>query len=481
MMEDSLRSSTIIGFFWNAVDKFAAQAAYLIISIVLARLLMPEDFGLISMLSIFFAISQSFISSGMGLGLVQKKNRTDIDFSTVFVFNLTVSVIFYIILFFSAPLIAKFYNVPQLVNLTRVLSISIIISSLAVVQNSRLVINLDFKTLAKANIVAIIASGIIAIYLAYIGWNVWALVVQGILRSTIYVCMLWLLSKWKPSILFSRKSFKELFGFGSKLLIQGLYGTIMQNLYEIIIGKYYSAGDLGYYSKAKGFAETISATVSSILHQVTFPVLASLQDEKERMVSVYRRLIKMTVFFIFPVMTLLALLADPFIRFFLTEKWLPSVVLLQWICFARILRPIGVINMSILNAMGRSDLYLKVDLSKAPIFILILVITVPIGVKAMVIGLVCSSFINFFINAYLPGKLLGYGAFNQLKDMLPVMLATVVMAVIVFISTYFVDEPLLKLMIGGFTGIAVYTLMAFILRLNELNEIKSLIIEKIRK
>lgn len=480
MPNTSLKSQATKGMLWSAVDKFAVQAEQFVIGIVLARLLMPEDFGLIGMLSIFIAISQSFINSGMGSGLIQKKDRTDVDFSTVFVFNFVVSVFFYFVLFFTAPLIARFYDMPQLVMLTRVLSINIVINSLAIVQRSRLTINIDFKSFAKINVASVIIGGILGILFALKGFGVWALVIQTVSAAVVSVFMFWYLSRWRPSIQFSKKSFKELFGFGSKLLMAGLYAQAFNNIYNITIGKAYSAAELGFYTRAKAFAEISAGTVTSILQQVTYPILASLQDDKERMVSVYSRLIRMTAFFIFPVMTMLSLLADPFVRLLLGPNWLSVIVLLQWMSFARLFYPISVINMNILNAIGRSDLFLKVDLSKMPLTIVALIVTIPLGVKAMVIGHVATSAIAFFFNAYMPGKLFGYGALAQLKDMIPVFISTLVMALFVFIVVHFLDNPYLQLIVGGISGLGVYLLISYILKIEELKEIK-LLYYKIRR
>lgn len=466
---------------WSAFDKFAMHGGQLVIGIVLARILMPEDFGLIGMLSIFIAISQSFIDSGMGSGLIQKKTRTNTDFSTVFIFNFAVSFFFYWILFFSAPYIAKFYAIPKLEELVKILSINIVVSSLAIVQRSKLTIEIDFKSIAKVNVTSVILSGIIAIILAKIGWGVWALVMQRIVGSVISVIMFWVLSKWNFSLVFSIQSFKELFGFGSKLLIQSLYAQSIREVYNITIGKFYSASELGYYTRAKSFAEMTSGTVTGILHQVTFPVLASLQDDRARMVSVYSRLIRMTAFFVVPAMTMLSLLAEPLVRILLTDKWIPVIVLLQWMSFARIIYPISGLNMNILNAIGRSDLFLKVDLSKFPVMVLALIITIPLGVKAMVIGHVVTSFINFFINAYMPGKIFGYGGFKQLKEMIPVLIATGIMALIVIITNSLIENLWFKLGVGASVGLTSYLLVCHFLRLAELNEFKTLILSILKK
>lgn len=432
---------------------------------------MPLDFGLIGMLTIFIAISQSIVDSGMGTALVQKSDRTEADFSTVFIFNFAISTGIYLILFFSAPLIAKFYAVPQLVSLTRVLCLNIVINSLSLVQTTRLTIAVDFKTMAKVNVISVIVSGIFAIFVALLGFGVWALVFQALIRSIVTCLMLWYLSRWKPSIKFSKNSFKTLFGFGSKILGVGLIGTLFQNIYKVIIGKVYSAETLGYYTQGFQFAEMTAGTVTSILQKVTFPILASIKDDKKRMVSVYRKMLGMASFFIFPVMTMLALLADPLVRFFLSDKWLPTVPLLHWLCFARIIFPISVLNLNILNAIGRSDLFLKVDLSKLPMAIIALIITIPLGIKAVVIGHVVTSFLAYFVNAYMPGKLFSFGATEQMKVMAPKAIATAMMAALVYFVMSFIDFPLPQLIFGGLTGILAYILFSMLLKIQEVNEV----------
>lgn len=457
---------------WSAVDKFAVQAGQFIIGIVLARILLPDDFGLIGMLTIFIALSSVFIDSGMGSGLIQQQNRTDEDFSTVFVYNFAVSSFFYLVLFFSAPFIASFYEQPLLTPLTRILGINLIINSLAIVQRSRLTIAIDFKAFAIVNVIGVIIGGASGIIAATKGLGVWALVIQTLIGSSANVASLWYLSHWKPSLKFSTKSFKSLFGYGSKLLISGLYAQTLQNVYNITIGKAYPAAELGYYTRAKGFAEISAGTVTSILQQVSFPILASVQHDKTRLVSIYSRMIKMAAFFVFPVMTLIALLAEPIVLLLLTDKWAAVIPLLQWMVFARIFYPISVINMSILNAIGRSDLFLKVDLSKFPLIALALILTIPLGVKAMIIGHVVTSGISFFINAYLPGKLFGYGVIAQIKDMLPVFVATIFMTGLVYAVSYYLDNLFLKFLIGSTVAIISYLTACYILKIEEIKELK---------
>lgn len=478
MTKSSLKSVALQGIKWSAIDKFAGYGSQFVIGVVLARLLTPADFGLIGMLSIFIAISQSFIDSGMGSGLIQKINRTEVDFSTVFVFNFTISIFFYLVLFYSAPFIASFYNMPQLVLLTRIQSLSIILNSLVIVQRCKLTINIDFKTLAQVNFTSAILGGIIGVFFAYIGLGFWSLVIQNLSGTLVAITMLWLMSDWKPSLVFSKESFKELFGFGSKLLAASLYSQSINNIYNITIGKIYSAAELGFYTRTKVFAELTAGTVNSVLQQVTFPLLASLQEDRKKMGIIFGKIIRMSAFLVIPAMTMLSILADPFIRVILTDKWLPVVPLLQWMCFARIFLPISTVNMNILNAMGRADLFLKVDLSKLPITVIALIITLPLGVKAMIIGHVITSFLAYLINAYLPGKYFGYGALSQLKDMLPIFINVIIMAFAILISTHFIDIQWLKLITGGIVGFGVYFAGASILKMDEINEFKLLINKK---
>ena len=478
-MTTSLKNKATHGMLWAAIEKLSMQAGQFIIGIILARLLMPKDFGLIGMLSIFIAIGQVFIDSGMGRGLIQKKDRTDIDFSTVFIFNFVVSITVYLILFFSAPLIAEFYNTPALINLTRILTLNIVISSLAIIQQTKLTIDLDFKTLAKVNVATVFIGGITGVVFALLGFGVWALVIQQLTSRVVAVLLFWYLTHWQPSLVFSKKSFKELFRFGSKLLIAGVSAQFFLNIYNIIIGRVYSPANLGHFTQSRKLVDLSSGTVTDVLNKVSFPILASLKDDSKKMISVYSRLIRMTAFIIFPVMTLVSLLADPIIRVLLNDKWLPVIPLLQVMAFTRIFYPISALNMNILTANGRSDLFLKVDISKVPIVVISLLITVPMGINAIVIGFVITSIIAFFINAYMPGKLFGYGIKEQIKDMFPFFITTIIMAITVYFSVTAIDNSYLKLFIGSIVGIVSYLLVNYLFKTSELNEIK-LLLTKIR-
>lgn len=480
-MSDSLKSAATKGIIWSAIDKFAVQLGQFTISIVLARILMPEDFGLLGMLAIFIALSQTFIESGMGLGLIQRQDRADIDFSTVFVFNLAISSLFYLLLFFSAPLIATYFNQPKLIDLTRVLGLNLMISSLAIVQRTKLTIAIDFKAIAQTNVIGVVMGGIIGIIAAQHGLGVWSLVIQTLVGSFASTVALWFFSQWKPSIAFSRSSFNNLFAFGSKLLLSGLYSQLLNNVYNIFIGKYFPIASLGYYTRAKGFADISAGTITSILQQATFPILAAVQTDKEKLVSVYSRMIRMSSFFIIPIMTLIALLAKPIVILLLTEKWILVIPLLQWMVFARIFFPMSAINMNLLNAIGRSDLFLKLDLSKLPITLIAMIVTIPLGITAMVIGQVVTSALSFFVNAYLPGKFYGYGALSQLRDMFPILLATLGMSATVLSVTFFLDNLILQLILGTIGATLSYLVFCWLLKLQELEEVKKMCLSLLKR
>lgn len=471
----NLKQQATSGFLWNAIDRFSAQIIQLVVTILLGRLLLPEIFGLIGMLSIFISISQTFVDSGMASGLIQKKDRTPVDYSTVFIFNLVISSLVYLILYFSAPFIADFYNEPSLIILTRVLSLSILIGAFSIVQRTRLNIELDFKSLTKVNLLAVFISSITAIILALLDYGVWALVAQQLMSVSVAVVLLWMLSKETLPLKFSLSSFRELFGFSSKILIQRVYGTIFQNIYNIALGKFYTAATLGYFTRAKSFTTMSSGIIADILQKVSYPLLSSIQDDKTRLISVYSRIIKMTAFITLPCMTVLALMADPIILILLGEEWTGAIVLLQWLALAQITYPIAAINMNILNVVGRSDLFLKIDLVKMPMTIISLIITIPIGVEAIVIGVFTTSYIAFFINAYLPGKLFGYGALKQLKDMQSYFIATLGMAIIVYASIIYISDLYAQLLVGVIMAGLSYWFFSALLKVKELDELKLLL------
>lgn len=474
-MAQSVRKELTHGVFWNFLEKVLMEGAQFVISIILARLLLPSDYGLIGMLAIFVAVSNVFIDGGFAKALIQKKDCQNIDYSTAFVSNIVLSFLIYAVLFFCAPLIARFYREPSLTSITRVLSLNFVIGSFNIVQRARLMAKVDFKSLAQIKVISVIWGGIVGIMMAYWGYGVWSLVGQTLSSTAVMLFLFPIYSKWKPSIQFSATSFRELFGFGWKLMVTGVYAVIVNNISTICIGRAYNSSKLGFYTRASQFSSLVAFTVNDVLGNVTFPVLSHLQDEREHMISVYKKSLFFTALIIFPVMVLCTILARPIILILLTEKWLPCVVLMQWLFLARVFTPLSSINMNVLNAIGRSDLFMKIDFAKMPLTILTLLITIPISVEAICIGVFIESFICFFINAYVPGKLFGYGAWQQIKDWRYIFLSLVVMSVLVLLFTHLVSNIWLQLIIGGFIGVVSYIgccLLFRVININLLNSIR---------
>lgn len=467
----SIKHQVTIGFIWNAIERFSGNLLSLLIGVILARILTPEDFGLMGMLVIFTSLATAFVESGMGSGLIQKQDKTDLDYSTVFVFNFVVALLIYIILFVAAPYVSEYYHEPRLTTLMRVTSLNIIIGSFVAIQRIKLNIELKFKALAKINVAANFLSGGMAILLAWLGLGYWALAIQLLLVGLISFWLFLLLKSWQYSFKFSKKSFDELFGFGSKLLFSALYAQALKNVYNVYIGKHYSVRDLGFYGRALSFTELIAGTVNSVIQQVTFPILAHLRDDPEKMISIFRRLIKMSAFIIFPSMVLISVLAEPIVLLLFSEKWASVIPMLQWMVFARVLYPASSLNLNLLNANGRSDLFLKVDLSKFPLIFLAIIITLPMGIKAMIIGHVITSFISFFHNSFMASRLFNYGPFTQLRDMLPYILNSFIMGIIVYCSVLLFDNLFLKLILGVSIGVIIYSLISYGQGCSEIREI----------
>lgn len=474
----SLKDKTVKGVIWSAVDRFSAQGIQFVFSILIARLLVPEDYGVVAMLGIFMAVSQTFIDSGFGAALIRKVDRTEEDFSTVFYFNIIVATVFYFVLFFAAPAIANFYNTPLLESITKVVALNLIIGSLSGIHNAKLSIAIDFKSRAKISIVSTILTGAVGLWMAYNGYGVWALVVQNLFSSAIRTVLLWVIVKWYPKLVFSWKSFKELFSFGSKLLASALLDTLYNNIYTLVIGKVFSPTTLGVYSKANALAQFPSSNITSVLQGVTFPVLSTIQNEEERLADAYKRFLKIAAFVVFPLMIGLSAVADPFIRLVLTDKWEGAIYLLQIMCFWIMWYPIHAINLNILQVKGRSDYFLKLEIIKKIQGVIVLCITVPMGIVAMCYGSLISSIISLVWNTHYTKKLIGYGFGDQMKDLLPIIVHALVMGLIVAIVVHFLPTLWLKLIIGVLAGMIYYIAGAYVMRFPEINEL--LIILKIK-
>lgn len=447
--------------------------------ILMARILTPADYGIVGMLAIFIAISQSLVDSGFSQALIRKQDRSEIDNSTVFYFNIAVGIVMYLILFFSAPLIADFYSEPLLVPITRAIGLSVVFNSLVVVQRALLTVNLDFKTQAKASLVGAVISGAIGISMAYTGFGVWAIVWQQLSNLAIVTILLWILAHWKPIWAYSWKSFKELFGFGSKLAISSIIDTLYKNIYLIVIGKVFNASDLGYYTRASQFAQFPSSNFTGIIQRVTYPILCTLQGDAPKLKDVYRRFLRLSAFIVFPLMVGLAAVAKPLILFLLNEQWAFCIILLQIICFSKMWYPIHAINLSLLQVQGRSDLFLKLEIIQKIIGVSILCITVPMGLITMCIGGIFVSIIDLIINTHYTGKLIHLGFFSQMKDLLPTLLLSLATGGIVYLTVSSIQlNSWLTLGIGIVEGVLIYTIAAKILRFSEFSELLFIIRRK---
>ena len=463
-MADNVRSQLVHGLFWNALEKFMLQGVAFFFGIILARLLSPSDFGLLGMLGVFLAVLGAFVNSGLSNALVQKHNCSKVDYSTVFTVNMAMSVTVAIILFVAAPYISAFYHEPVLTDITRVLAFNVILNALNIVHRAQLALKVDFKSLAQINVINTLVSGIVGITLAYSGFGVWSLVWQSLAGSVCNIILFPLYTKWKPSFHFSVDSFRQLFGYGSKLLVTGIYSVIINNISTLFIGRTYTSADLGFYTKANQTPNTISCFIHGILGSVTFPVMSEIKEDKDRMLRLYKKALFTTAMFVFPMMMLFCVLSKPFIIIAFTEKWLPCLTMMQLYCFARMFTPLSALNISVLNASGRSDLFMWMDLSKAPLVLGALAITIPISVEAIVWGDMICTVICFFINAYLPGKLYGYGALSQLKDWRYIILSVSLMCGIVYLYCRLVDNMWLQLFGGGIIGILSYALFCHVFK-----------------
>ena len=474
----SLKEKTVKGVFWSSIDRFSSQGIQFIFSILIARMLLPSDYGVIAMLGIFLAVSQSFIDSGFGTALVQKIDRTETDFSTVFYFNILVACFFYGLLWIISPYIASFYDIPLLESVTKAVALTLIFNALGGIQNAKLTIAIDFKTRAKISLMCTISTGIIGLIMAYKGYGVWALVTQNIANSILNATLLWLFVRWIPQRTFSMQSFRQLFGFGSKLLASGLLDTIYNNIYPLVIGKFFSASTLGVYSRASSLAQYPSSNLTSVLQSVTFPVLSSIQNDEERLGNAYRRLLRMSVFIIFPLMIGLSAVADPFIRLVLTDKWEGAIYLLQIVCFSMMWYPVHAINLNLLQVKGRSDYFLKLEIIKKIIGVSMLCITVPIGIVAMCYGSICTSIICLGVNTHYTWKLIGYGFKRQMREMLPTLLHALVMGAIAWTAVQLLPTIESQLIGGILSGATYYIIGAWLLKFKELQEVVSLIKRK---
>lgn len=459
-----IREKLLNGFAWSLADKVINQLGYLAITIFLARHIGPESFGFIGMLTIFILLTESVVNNGFSQALVQRSQQvTEQDCSTVFYINIFWGALIYLLLYFSAPSIARFYQEPLLIDISRLLFLVVIINSLTVVVRAKLIIDIDFKSQTIAATIATILSGALGICLVLNGYEYWSLVWMILIKAVIQSIVLWCFCKWVPREKFNKQSFQSLFRFGSNLMFAGFVATLVNNLYIALIGRYYSATQVGYFTQATNLSNYLMQFITSTLQGVTYPIMTSLKEDKEQLVKVYKQLISITMLVSLPMLIGFAAVSREVVLITLGEEWLPVVPVLIALCLARTITPISAINMNILNAIGRSDLFLKVDLSKLPMTLLALYLALPYGIEGIAWAMVCTSFISFFINAYFPGKMFGFGAIAQLKIASKYIFSS---AIMFFITSQVVIFPtdVATLFFKVSIGATIYATMLLVLR-----------------
>lgn len=475
MAEQSLKDKTKKSFIWSAIDNFSAQAIQFILGIILARILEPSDYGIIGMLSIFLAMSNSIVNGGFVHALIQKKDCSQADYSTVFIINAILGIVFYCIMFIAAPLIASFYNFPILTPVTRVLSLTIIFNSLVIVQTARLTKELNFKLQAKIRFICGLITGMVAILLAYLGAGFWALVFQALSSAGLSCVLFWGYSKWKPSLLFSVKSFKRLFSFGSNILITSLYGPIFDNINTLIIGKFYSPQILGSYTRAVSFVQFPSSNITGMVSRVSFPILSKLQDSPEVLRKSYRRLIKVTYFIVFPLMFGLLAVSGPLVKTILGDKWIECIPYLRVLCIAMSLYPLCAFNINVLLVTSHANLHMRLDLTKKIFTVVVLFATVPFGVLYICWGTVFTSLFSWVITAYFSGKYINLTLHSQIIDILPSLLNSTIMSIAVYLISFIELNSLIILIAQVVFGALLYYVLSRIFNNENLSELLSFV------
>ena len=477
----SLKQKTIHGLSWSFIDNFIVQVISTGVYIVLARLIVPEEFGILGIVTFFLAILTSLVDSGFGSALIQKKDCTQVDYCTVFYFNAAIAIILYMLLFVSAPVAESYFDIPGLTLVLKVAGLGLILNAAGTIQFTLLVKRIDFKTKTKISITSDALAGVIAIILAIKGFGVWSLVWRNLLGQLFTVTLLWILNAWRPAIVFSLKSFRELFGFGYKLALSGLIDTIYNNIYYPIIQKNFSSASLGFYTKAERFTNLFSSTLTTNIQRVSFPVLSTIQDDPEKLKKGYRKMIKSTMLITFSLMLGLAAVAKPMIHILVGEAWLPSVPYLQLMCFSAMLYPLHAMNLNIITVKGRSDLILKLEVIKKIIHLPLILVGIYLGVEALLIGAIVISLIAYFLNSYYSAELINYSAKSQIVDILPLLVVALAVSLIMWSFTFLEWNNWVTIFLQLFVGAALTILIYEIIGQSDYEEIKEIVLRAINK
>lgn len=474
----NLKQQTKKGLYWSFFNQFANYGMQFCVGIVMARLLSPSDYGITALPAVFMAVAYIIQNGGLSGALIRKTDLSEKDLSTAFYYSISVGIVLYVVMFFSATWIADFYNTPVLVPLIRVTALGFLWGPLGTPQNVILNRKLDFKTPTKISIISRIVSAIVGISMAFIGYGLWALVISGLLSSFLSLLMNWYVVRWIPKTGWSKDSFKYLWDYGNKMMASSLLDTLYNNIAPVFIGKFYSPAELGVYNRAQGYAMMPSQNVTGVIQGVTFPVLSKMQNDDEALAHNYRRMLKATAFIIFPIMMMLSALAHPLVIILVTAKWESCVILLQIICFSFMWYPVHAINLNLLQVKGRSDLFLRLEIIKKIVGVSILAITLPHGLIVFCCGSVVSSLIALVINTYYTGNLINVGYFKQMRDLLPIVLLGLVMFAMIHLSNYLISNMLLQIICGGILGAIVYIGGAILFKFSELDDVKYMLKRK---
>ena len=480
-MAESLRNRTVSGVGWSAADAFLGQGITFLVGLVLARLLSPDEYGLIGICMIFTIVLTGVVDSGFSNALIRKKDTTDDDYNTMFITNMSVSLLLYVLLFFCSPFIASFFDRPELVSLVRAMGLILILQALSITQVTILTKRIDFKTKTKASVVAAVTSGVVGIGMAFAGFGVWSLVAQQLSNKLIYTVCLWFLNKWWPKLKFSAESFHYMWGFGWKLMASGLLNNIWSQLYQVVVGKFYSPATLGQYSRSKEYANLFSSNLTSIIQRVSYPVIAEMQDDVPRMVAGYRKIIKTTMFVTVIILISMAAVSEPFIYCLIGPQWHEAATYLPLICISMTLYPLHAINLNMLQVQGRSDIFLILEIVKKIIAIGPICLGIFVDIYWMLVGSIVTGIIAFFLNSYYTGKKLGYSSWMQLKDIAPSYGLSLLIALSVYFFKFLPLSNWIILPIQIVVGVIVFFLFCEKTKMEEYMEVKGITLQYLSK
>lgn len=475
MAEQSLKDKTVKGTFWSAADAFLAQGVSFVVGIVLARLLSPEEYGLIGIVTIFTTVLLGVVDSGFSNAIIRKQNTSNEDYNTLFIFNLVVSIVLFGLLFAAAPWISSFFERPQLVVLVRVMGLILILQALSIVQNTILTKRIDFKTKTEASVISAVSSGVIGIAMAFAGFGVWSLVAQQLSRQLFYSVCLWIFNKWWPRMKFNFESLKYMWGFGWKLLVSGLLNNIWNEIYQVVVGKFYSPATLGQYTRSRQYATLFSSNITTVVQRVTYPVLSEVQDDTKRMVNGYRKIIKTTMFVTAVLMFSMGGVAEPLIYCLIGPQWHQAATFLPLICVSLSLYPLHAINLNMLQVQGRSDIFLYLEIIKKILAIGPICLGIFVGIYWMLVGSILTGIISFFLNSYYTGRKLGYSSWMQIKDIAPSYGVATTIALSVWFFKYLPLSNWAILPLQIIVAVIVFFIVCKIFKIAEYEEIKQLL------